>query len=95
MEGPEITSAMKSACMGEFSVSKTLSCDFCDSSENLLDNGYIICPQCKGAKEYEFSIVVDWTTTKDIYKGMCKVKPSYWKPLLDFEERSKRFHTTP
>lgn len=62
---PLVTSAMKAACIGEFTFTRQNSCTECYecADEN--------CDICGGEIDYIETIAVPWDTCKEIYKAMA------------------------
>lgn len=58
----EITSEMKAACLGEFSIVIPEYC-YCGGAN-------IDCALCHGDGEYKRTVHVPWTTCKEIFKRM-------------------------
>jgi len=65
---PLVTSAMKAACIGEFSVEITIDCPGCHEEDT--SNG---CETCKGTGLVIQDFDIPWDTMKDIYKMMAGV----------------------
>mgnify|MGYP006913918809 CR=1 FL=1 len=61
---PDVSNAMKAACIGEFSFKREITCTHEDSEfpEE--------CPWCGGRDTIVEEIQVPWTTCKNIYKAM-------------------------
>lgn len=65
----EITSDMKARCMGEIMMPLQQTCSACFYHEAQED-----CEVCGGEVTYADSVVVPWTTMKEIYKLMTRSK---------------------
>jgi len=79
---PMVTSAMKAACIGEFSVDTTIDCPDCRDLDTC--DG---CGTCKGTGLIVQDIDIPWDTIKDIYKMMAaaaaaEITPGVTPPLL-------------
>jgi len=70
---PLVTSAMKAACIGEFSVEREAACPSCYFEGEVPEQG---CTICGGTLTYTEKIDVPWDTMKDIYKMMANVAAS-------------------
>jgi len=65
---PQVTSAMKMDCIGEFTIEREQTCPSCYAEE---EGPQADCTICSGNLTYTEKIDVPWDIMKDIYKRMA------------------------